>query len=53
MRRWRQLGEILKLVLTLGIAMGSYWAYYTFGWGGWWSHRPSLLDGCGTLCQQN
>ncbi|MEP4434550.1 MAG: cytochrome c biogenesis protein CcsA, partial [Hyphomicrobiales bacterium] len=24
------------LFLTLGIAMGSYWAYYELGWGGWW-----------------
>src|SRR6201987_1340152 len=22
--------------LTIGIAMGSWWAYYTLGWGGWW-----------------
>jgi cytochrome c-type biogenesis protein CcmF len=22
--------------LTLGIAMGSFWAYYELGWGGWW-----------------
>jgi cytochrome c-type biogenesis protein CcmF len=22
--------------LTLGIFMGSYWAYYELGWGGWW-----------------
>ncbi len=22
--------------LTVGIAMGSYWAYYELGWGGWW-----------------
>lgn len=22
--------------LTLGIALGSYWAYYELGWGGWW-----------------
>jgi cytochrome c-type biogenesis protein CcmF len=26
--------------LTLGIAMGSYWAYYTLGWGGWWFWDP-------------
>src|SRR6201993_3325279 len=25
---------------TLGIAMGSYWAYYTLGWGGWWFWDP-------------
>ncbi len=26
--------------LTAGIAMGSYWAYYTLGWGGWWFWDP-------------
>ena len=28
------------LFLTLGIAMGSYWAYYTLGWGGFWFWDP-------------
>ena len=28
------------LCLTLGIAMGSYWAYYELGWGGWWFWDP-------------
>lgn len=26
--------------LTLGISMGSYWAYYELGWGGWWFWDP-------------
>ncbi|TWB38087.1 heme lyase CcmF/NrfE family subunit [Nitrospirillum pindoramense] len=26
--------------LTLGIAMGSWWSYYTLGWGGWWFWDP-------------
>jgi cytochrome c-type biogenesis protein CcmF len=26
--------------LTVGIAMGSYWAYYTLGWGGFWFWDP-------------
>ena len=26
--------------LTLGIAIGSYWAYYTLGWGGFWFWDP-------------
>lgn len=26
--------------LTVGIALGSYWAYYTLGWGGWWFWDP-------------
>ncbi len=28
------------LFLTAGIAMGSYWAYYELGWGGWWFWDP-------------
>jgi cytochrome c-type biogenesis protein CcmF len=24
----------------LGISMGSYWAYYELGWGGWWFWDP-------------
>ncbi|MBV9373756.1 MAG: heme lyase CcmF/NrfE family subunit [Alphaproteobacteria bacterium] len=26
--------------LTIGIAMGSWWAYYVLGWGGWWYWDP-------------
>ncbi|MDX2027389.1 MAG: heme lyase CcmF/NrfE family subunit [Alphaproteobacteria bacterium] len=26
--------------LTLGIGLGSWWAYYTLGWGGWWYWDP-------------
>src|SRR5579864_6951032 len=26
--------------LTTGIALGSWWAYYTLGWGGWWFCDP-------------
>ncbi|HEY0833975.1 MAG TPA: heme lyase CcmF/NrfE family subunit [Azospirillum sp.] len=26
--------------LTMGIAMGSWWAYYELGWGGWWYWDP-------------
>ena len=26
--------------LTFGIALGSYWAYYELGWGGWWFWDP-------------
>jgi len=26
--------------LTLGIALGSWWAYYELGWGGWWAWDP-------------
>jgi cytochrome c-type biogenesis protein CcmF len=28
------------MCLTIGIAMGSFWAYYTLGWGGWWFWDP-------------
>src|SRR5471032_1250120 len=28
------------MCLTVGIAMGSYWAYYTLGWGGFWFWDP-------------
>ena len=28
------------MFLTLGIALGSWWAYYTLGWGGWWFWDP-------------
>jgi cytochrome c-type biogenesis protein CcmF len=28
------------MCLTLGIALGSYWAYYELGWGGWWFWDP-------------
>src|SRR5215831_774863 len=31
---------IAWIFLTLGIAMGSYWAYYTLGWGGFWFWDP-------------
>jgi len=27
-------------VLTIGIALGSWWAYYELGWGGWWAWDP-------------
>jgi len=28
------------VALTFGIALGSYWAYYELGWGGWWFWDP-------------
>lgn len=31
---------IAWIFLTLGISMGSYWAYYELGWGGWWFWDP-------------
>jgi cytochrome c-type biogenesis protein CcmF len=39
--RWVRPWTLLAWVfLTAGIAMGSYWAYYTLGWGGWWFWDP-------------
>ena len=39
--RWVRPWTLLAwMFLTLGIAMGSWWAYYTLGWGGWWFWDP-------------
>ena len=39
--RWtRPWTTIAWLFLTLGIAGGSWWAYYELGWGGWWFWDP-------------
>ncbi|MGI9406740.1 MAG: heme lyase CcmF/NrfE family subunit [Hyphomicrobiaceae bacterium] len=39
--RWvRPWTLIAWMFLTLGIAMGSWWAYYELGWGGWWFWDP-------------
>jgi cytochrome c-type biogenesis protein CcmF len=39
--RWvRPWALVAWMFLTLGIAMGSFWAYYTLGWGGWWFWDP-------------
>ncbi len=32
--------NIAWMFLTLGIALGSWWAYYELGWGGWWFWDP-------------
>ena len=32
--------NVAWLFLTLGIAIGSWWAYYELGWGGWWFWDP-------------
>ncbi|MBX2884598.1 MAG: heme lyase CcmF/NrfE family subunit [Granulosicoccus sp.] len=37
MRPWT---NIAWMFLTIGIALGSYWAYYELGWGGWWFWDP-------------
>ena len=39
--RWvRPWALMAWMCLTVGIAMGSYWAYYELGWGGWWFWDP-------------
>ena len=32
--------NVAWLFLTLGITLGSWWAYYELGWGGWWFWDP-------------
>ena len=39
--RWsRPWTAIAWMFLTLGIVLGSWWAYYELGWGGWWFWDP-------------
>jgi len=39
--RWtRPWTTLAWLFLTIGIALGSWWAYYELGWGGWWFWDP-------------
>ena len=39
--RWtRPYTNIAWVFLTVGIALGSWWAYYELGWGGWWMWDP-------------
>lgn len=39
--RWtRPWTSIAWVFLTIGIALGSWWAYYELGWGGWWFWDP-------------
>ncbi|HVF35064.1 MAG TPA: heme lyase CcmF/NrfE family subunit [Candidatus Saccharimonadia bacterium] len=39
--RWsRPWTKVAWAFLTLGIALGSWWAYYELGWGGWWFWDP-------------
>ncbi len=43
-RVWAKEARVWSLAafapLTFGIALGSYWAYYELGWGGWWFWDP-------------
>ncbi len=39
--RWARPWTLVAWIfLTLGIALGSWWAYYELGWGGWWFWDP-------------
>ena len=39
--RWMRKWVLVSwLFLTLGIVLGSWWAYYELGWGGWWFWDP-------------
>ena len=39
--RWSRPWTVAAWIfLTLGIALGSWWAYYELGWGGWWFWDP-------------
>jgi cytochrome c-type biogenesis protein CcmF len=39
--RWMQSWVLFSWsFLTLGVTLGSWWAYYEFGWGGWWFWDP-------------
>jgi len=39
--RWSRPWTIVAwMFLTVGIALGSWWAYYELGWGGWWFWDP-------------
>ena len=39
--RWaRPWTSVAWLFLTIGITLGSWWAYYELGWGGWWFWDP-------------
>ncbi|RZA26062.1 MAG: c-type cytochrome biogenesis protein CcmF, partial [Lysobacteraceae bacterium] len=39
--RWtRPWTNVAWAFLTIGIALGSWWAYYELGWGGWWFWDP-------------
>lgn len=43
-RLWHRVGlpwgRLAWLLLTAGIGIGAYWAYYVIGWGGYWSWDP-------------
>jgi cytochrome c-type biogenesis protein CcmF len=39
--RWtRPWTTVAWMFLTIGVTLGSWWAYYELGWGGWWAWDP-------------
>ena len=34
------LDHVAWVFLTIGVTLGSWWAYYELGWGGWWFWDP-------------
>ena len=42
--RWSRPWTLVAWVfLTIGIVLGSWWAYYELGWGGWWFWDPAVV----------
>ena len=37
---WGPWTTVAWVFLTAGITLGSWWAYYELGWGGWWFWDP-------------
>ena len=43
--RWsRPWANVAWAILTVGIALGSWWAYYELGWGGWWAGSTAAMN---------
>jgi len=53
--RWVRPWALLAwITLTIGIALGSWWAYYELGWGGWWFWDPvEMHHSCHGLLQSH
>lgn len=40
LKDWRKWTLLSWTLLTIGLGLGSFWAYYELGWGGWWFWDP-------------